>query len=57
MEQVILPSFIPKHEKHLFRDAVIAYQAGKFLAAVFYLRTFIEQFARRVAGIQGPQDW
>lgn len=33
--------------------AVIAFNSGKILAALFYLRTFIEQFARRVTGLTG----
>ncbi len=28
---------------------------GKTLAALFYLRTFIEQFARRITGTQGKE--
>jgi len=47
LEHVELPSYIPKHEKRWFRDAIVAFQSGKILAALFYLRTFIEQFARR----------
>jgi hypothetical protein len=38
IEHVELPSFIPKEEKHWFRDAVIAFQSGKILAGLFYLR-------------------
>jgi len=45
MEHIDLPKYIPKAEGHLFRDASIASHAGKQLAAVFYLRCFIEQFA------------
>ncbi len=51
MEQIELPRYIPKREQHLFRDTLIAMHGGKVLAALFYLRTFIEQFARRVTGI------
>lgn len=50
MEYVDVPKYIPKEEQHLFRDAVIAAHGGKILAALFYLRVFIEQFARRVTG-------
>jgi hypothetical protein len=46
IEHVEIPSYISKDERHWFRDAVIAFQTGKILAALFYLRTFIEQFAR-----------
>jgi hypothetical protein len=55
MEEVVLPPFIPKKEAPLYRDAVIAYQTGKNLAAVFYLRAFIEQFARRQTGKAGKE--
>jgi hypothetical protein len=50
MEHVEVPKYIPKEERHLFRDAMIAAHGGKILAALFYLRVFIEQFARRVTG-------
>jgi hypothetical protein len=50
IEHIELLSFIPKKEKKWLSDAVVAYQSGKVLAAIFYLRTFIEQFARRITG-------
>jgi hypothetical protein len=53
MEHVEVPKFIPKQERDLFRDAMIAAHGGKILAALFYLRVFIEQFARRVIGETG----
>jgi hypothetical protein len=53
MEQVEVPKYIPKEERLLFRDALIAAHGGKILAALFYLRVFIEQFARRVTGETG----
>jgi hypothetical protein len=52
IEHIEIPGFIPKQEECFFRDAVIAYNSGKTLAALFYLRTFIEQFARRKTGIK-----
>jgi hypothetical protein len=55
MEHIQLAAHIPKKEGHLFRDALIARFAGKQLAAVFYLRTFIEQFARRQTGMKGRE--
>jgi hypothetical protein len=48
IEGIDVPNYIPKPECNLFRDAVIAFNTGKVLAALFYLRSFIEQFARRV---------
>jgi hypothetical protein len=51
METVPVESFIPKEERAFFRDAVIAKNSGKTLAGLFYLRTFIEQYARRKVNI------
>jgi hypothetical protein len=51
MEELELPAYIPKKEQALYRDGLIAGYAGKQLAAVFYLRCFIEQFARRQVGM------
>ncbi len=51
MEVTEVPRFIPKKEQNLYRDVLVARHGGKNLAAVFYLRTFIEQFARRITGI------
>jgi hypothetical protein len=48
IEHMEIHSAIPNKEAKWFRNAVIAYQSGKTLAGLFYLRTFIEQFARRV---------
>jgi hypothetical protein len=50
MERIDVPHYIPKKEARLFRDAMIVWHAGKPLGAVFYLRSFIEQFARRQTG-------
>jgi hypothetical protein len=55
IEHVEIPGFIPEKERRLYRDAVIANNAGKTLAAIFYLRSFIEQFSRRVTGLTGKQ--
>ena len=53
LEQIVVPAYIPKKEERFYRDAVIAMHAGKTLAALFYLRTFIEQFARRQTHSRG----
>ena len=53
IELVEVPAYVPKVESWLYRDAVIAFNSGKVLAGLFYLRTFIEQFARRVTGLTG----
>lgn len=53
IEELEIPKYIPKLEYSLFRDSVIAFNSGKVLAALFYLRAFIEQFARRLTGKTG----
>jgi hypothetical protein len=53
IEELEIPRYIPKPEYSLFRDSVIAFNSGKVLAALFYLRSFIEQFARRLTGKTG----
>lgn len=50
IEHVEVPKYLPKREAKFFSDAVVAYNAGKKLAAIFYLRTFLEQFAKRMTG-------
>jgi hypothetical protein len=37
----------------MYGDGLIAQQSGKVLAGLFYLRTFIEQFARRQTELWG----
>lgn len=56
IEEVEVPKAIPKIETWLFSDAIVAYQAGKTLAGLFYLRSFIEQFARRQTGIEDKKN-
>jgi hypothetical protein len=51
IEHIEMPSYIPKAEQKYFRDALVAMHGGKTLAALFYLRLFLEQFARRQTGI------
>lgn len=46
MEQVQVPPVIPKTHSKFYSDAIVAYQSGQVLPALFMLRTFIEQFAR-----------
>jgi hypothetical protein len=53
VEQIQVPAYIPKGEATLFRDALVARFTGKGLAAAYYLRAFIEQFARRLTGLKG----
>jgi hypothetical protein len=51
IEHLEIHGTIPKKEAKWFRDALVAYQSGKTLAGLFYLRTFIEQFGRRLTGM------
>jgi hypothetical protein len=53
IQSMAVPAFIPKPESKWYREAVIATKVGRTLAGIFYLRTFIEQFARRVTDIGG----
>jgi hypothetical protein len=53
IEFVEIPSFIPKQEAKHYRDAIVAFNSGKTLAGLFYLRTLIEHFGRRVTGKTG----
>lgn len=50
MEHVEVPSVIPKSQRRAYSDAVVAYQAGQILPALFMLRTVIEQHAVDTVG-------
>jgi hypothetical protein len=50
---VELPAYIKGPEEQFYEGAIVAFQTGRTLAAAFYLRTFIEQFARRVSALEG----
>lgn len=50
MEHVEVPKFLPKKEAHFYGDSRIAFNSGQVLAAIFLLRTFIEQFVKDAAG-------
>lgn len=47
-EEVQQPKFIPKQEQGYYSDAIISFNTGRTLAALFYLRIMIEQYMRRV---------
>jgi len=53
IEEVVVPRYLPKKESRYFSDAVVAFDSGKKLAGLFYLRTFLEQFGRRITGMYG----
>lgn len=46
IEDVIIPPYLPKDSGKFFKESMIAFHCGKTLAAIFYLRTFIEQYWR-----------
>jgi hypothetical protein len=50
IEDIEIPKYLPKEDSRYYREAIIAYNAGKVLAGLFYLRTFIEQYMRRITG-------
>jgi hypothetical protein len=52
-EHIELATYLPKEESEHYRNAMIGACAGQMLAAQFSLRVFIEQFARRITGIDG----
>lgn len=45
IEHVAVPSVIPKEQRKYYSGAILAFQSGQTLPALFMLRTFIEQFA------------
>lgn len=47
MEHVEIPAGIPKEIAKYYSDAVLAFQSGQTLAALFMLRTACEQWARK----------
>lgn len=51
IEHVEIHPSLPKNEGKWFRDAIVAHQSGKTLAGLFYLRTFVDQFGRRMTGM------
>jgi hypothetical protein len=53
METIEVPDYLPREESDFVRDARIAFNTGNVLAGLFYLRIFIEQFARRVTKTTG----
>jgi hypothetical protein len=46
------PKVLPKPRGRFYGNALIAYHAGQTLAAIFTLRTFIEQFWRSLPQVQ-----
>ncbi len=50
-EHVQVPPCIPKDQKDFYSQAVIAFNCGQFLPALFVLRTLIEQHMRAATGL------
>lgn len=51
--EILVPDFIPKEQRKLFRNAVIVNQANFTLAATLYLRALIEQhFYRTIPAVE-----
>jgi hypothetical protein len=47
MELALVPKFIPKVVQRYYSSAMVAFQSGQTLAALFLLRVLIEQFTRQ----------
>jgi hypothetical protein len=47
MESIGVPKFIPKDVRKFYRGAVIAFNSGALLPAIFMLRTMVEQHMRQ----------
>lgn len=56
IEEIEVPSFLPKGQRSFFSDAIIAYNSGQILAGKFLLRTFIEQYIRDFTKDKTSQD-
>jgi hypothetical protein len=46
MEEIEIPRYSPKQVGKFYRGAVLAFNCGAYLPAIFMLRTTIEQFMR-----------
>jgi len=47
IQQVEVSNFIPKDQKKFIRKSGIAFNSGEILAALFFQRTFLEQYVRK----------
>lgn len=56
IEEIEMPSFLPKKQKKYFSDAVVAFNSGQTLAGNFLLRTFVEQYVRSLSSTPDSQD-
>jgi hypothetical protein len=56
MEHVGVPKCIPKNVAKFFSGGIVAHQSGQTLAALFLLRTLVEQWATLATGVNGLAD-
>jgi len=56
MEEIEVPSFLPKKHKKYFSDAIIAFNSGQTLAGNFLLRAFVEQYVRSLSSSPNTQN-
>lgn len=49
IEHVEVAKVIPKTQRKYISDAIVAHNSGQTLAGLFFLRTFIEQYARELS--------
>ncbi|AFL89892.1 hypothetical protein Terro_3681 [Terriglobus roseus DSM 18391] len=53
IEGIAVAKYIPEEERGYMEASILSHQCGMTLAAILYLRVFIEQFARRVTRLEG----
>ncbi|MGD0613767.1 MAG: hypothetical protein ABSB41_19905 [Anaerolineales bacterium] len=56
IEEIELPSYLPKKQKKYISDATIAFNSGQSLAGNFLLRVFIEQYIRSLSSTPDSQN-
>jgi len=56
IEHVDVPSAIPKSVRRFYGGVIVAHQSGQTLAALFLLRTLIEQYGRASTKVEGLAD-
>ena len=56
MEEIEVPSFLPKKQKKFFSDAIIAFNSAQTLAGNFLLRAFVEQYVRSLSSNPDTQN-
>jgi len=54
-ESVYCPKQLPQEEQKFYQEAIVAFHGGKTLAGIFFLRTFVEQYIRRILNKYGRE--